>query len=929
MQRGSSFVIAKVRKLVKREGFWPLATIPLILLAWYFITWPYDVYQADARWIGLAFWIALLVAIVTFVTVFLFDDEWEDRMKIQKLAPEISPVDRKDDKPAFEGKVRDCLNDRSIVGYFRRNLVREDDVTEALVDGFAFREACDLDSYESFASTRSKLYILDRIIDSISLGVLNVRTATTFVGTSILIVLLFIEVGQSNLTTSGMAFVSIIFVGASSWLFSAARNKPEHRLRKLVFSSLAMCISLCIIILPPILFNIRWKSFFIMFPIWLIVLFLCYLLPIRQTLQQCLTILNVGIEEGHLLFLRDDVRQLERKWLDNCEDIIKEQANLTINTILGKDKDRLLVEQDSEGLRKLQDPSYTVSTRSEHRIASVLSQMDSASIAIAGPRGAGKSTLLRKFSGPLRSNIEDDPGISIYLPAPAEYIPRDFIAALFQQLCEAYLLHEQCELPKPIYKESSKFRSGHLFISIFWFLWLFVRTVILITIIAWIMRSIISTHYHDMYESVLATFRHWYDQAYSTYKSIYKDLRPYWAWIRILILIIVIFRLLSISGLWAVAIRPRREPALAKSAREYLRRLQIEKTVTWGKGASIGSLARGASLSLNRGGTASYAPWTLPELVTHTRRFMQDISEQFRHSSHAVVVGIDEIDRIGSLDHAEKFVGEIKAIFGIEKCFFLVAVAEDVGSIFAQRATVGRSILENAFDDVVLVEPLDFQETRDLLLKRVPGFTDSFVYLVHALSGGLPREVIRITRRLVDVNQEANTANPQLQLQDLAFCLVKEQLIEAIRATRNQMARLMLHVNWTIFFEKLHSASVSLRYASPPATAESYDIIKELSELTVPSAPDEGMSTGRELVIRDEDEAVRIVRDFTAFSFFGLMVIEAFSDRIFDLEAVQRRTASGSEGSYEELALARAELTVSPENSSAMLRRFRSHLPAP
>jgi hypothetical protein len=308
---------------------------------------------------------------------------------------------------------------------------------------------------------------------------------------------------------------------------------------------------------------------------------------------------------------------------------------------------------------------------------------------------------------------------------------------------------------------------------------------------------------------------------------------------------------------------------------------------------------------------------------------MQDISQQFRYSSHAIVVGIDEIDRIGSLDHAERFVGEIKAIFGVEKCFFLVAVAEDVGSIFSQRATAGRSILENAFDDIVLVEPLDFQETRDLLLKRVPGFTDSFVYLVHALSGGLPRELIRITRRLVDVNEEASTANRHPRLQDLAFCLVKEELIEAIRATRNQMARLMLHSNWTIFFERVHSASISasigLRYASPFSINESYSFIKELSELTVPDAP-EGVPTGRELVIRDEDEAERIVRDFTAFSYFGLTVIEVFSDRFFDLEAVRQTTVSGSEGSYEQLAVARAELTVSPENSRAMLRRLRGFL---
>ena len=139
------------------------------------------------------------------------------------------------------------------------------------------------------------------------------------------------------------------------------------------------------------------------------------------------------------------------------------------------------------------------------------------------------------------------------------------------------------------------------------------------------------------------------------------------------------------------------------------------------------------------------------------------------------------------------------------------------------------------------------------------------------------------------------------------------------------MARLMLHSNWPIFFERVHSASTGLRHASPFSMHESYSFIKELSELTVPDAP-EGVRTRRELVIRDEDEAERIVRDFTAFSYFGLTVIEVFSDRFFDLEAVQQATVSRSEGSYQQLAVARAELTVSPENSRAMLRRLRGFL---
>jgi hypothetical protein len=332
---------------------------------------------------------------------------------------------------------------------------------------------------------------------------------------------------------------------------------------------------------------------------------------------------------------------------------------------------------------------------------------------------------------------------------------------------------------------------------------------------------------------------------------------------------------------------------------------------------------------VSRGGTASYSPWTLPELVRRTRNFMRELSKEYATSKHAVIIGIDEIDRIGSLDHAERFIGEIKAIFGVERCFFVVAVAEDVGSIFAQRATVGRSILENAFDDIMVVYPLDFTETRELLLKRVPGFTDSFVYLVHALSGGLPRELIRVTRRLVEINQEMRDSGKLIghrpRLENLASALVQEAIIEAIRATRNQLARLALPGELTVVFEKLHSASTALIAASPFSMNVAYDLIVALGDLTMPDCPAD--KHARSTVVGDDlDRARRIVRDFAAFSYFGIAVIEAFSDQYFDLELVQDMTARGVEGSYEQLAVARAELTVSPDNSRDMIRRFRDSL---
>jgi energy-coupling factor transporter ATP-binding protein EcfA2 len=350
---------------------------------------------------------------------------------------------------------------------------------------------------------------------------------------------------------------------------------------------------------------------------------------------------------------RNKIAKLQKEWVDDCvEQVIMPQAVLKINTILGKDKDRLLVEQNSVGLRKLQDPSFNVSTLSEHRIASVLSQMDGGSIALAGPRGAGKSTLLRKFSGALRPKDPLSPCISVYLTAPAEYVPRDFIAELFQRLCEECLAHARRPLPDPIYTERPRLTFRRLLRRILGFLWLLLRTVISIGLIIWILKPYIRTDYHHMYLITATSLRHWYDHvARHVYLYLFKRFHQIWTIFRI---VVVALALLFFPGPWRWRryIHPSREPALVKSAREYLQRLQVEKTVTWGKGISA-PIVRSASLSLSRGGSASYTPWTMPELVRHTRGFMMSISSTFSSSAHAVVVGIDEIDRIGSFEHAE------------------------------------------------------------------------------------------------------------------------------------------------------------------------------------------------------------------------------------------------------------------------------------
>jgi len=634
-----------------------------------------------------------------------------------------------------------------------------------------------------------------------------------------------------------------------------------------------------------------------------------------------LSILSIaGLRVGRTSYLN----RARDNWLtDSIEQVIIPNATLEINVILGNEQDKLLVEHDSEGLRRLQDPSFRVPTRTRERLTTLLSQMDGGSVAIAGPRGAGKSTILKEFSAPLNDDIASARTIAIYMPAPSNYVARDFLAELFQRLCEAYLYY--CDYPasEELYRiGTSRIRKRQIISKILRICWLAIRAAIALALIIYVSWLLVA-HSPILRSSNFPPLHHVASETEKFARDWWRKHRPYFM---VGIVLVAAWVVWPPIRLWRTILQRNREPELIQRAREYLLRLRVDKTVT--RGATVGSpTARGLALNMNKASSVKYTPWTLPELVSYTRRFMADISLQMKVSARAsrpVVVAIDEIDRIASLEDAEGFIGEIKAVFGVEGCYFLVAVAEDVGSLFAQRATTGRSILENAFDETVAVGPLTLAEASSLLLKRVPGFTDAFVYLVYALSGGLPRELIRITRRLIEMNLEQLARRGHPRLEDLTLILVTESMIDALDASRNQMSRLSLGPDWARSFDGMRSASMTLR-RDRLLPDKLYQVIEELSKMGVPDR--HTSSEVRSAKTQDtEDAAARILNNLSAFAYFAMTIVDAFSDKWFDLDEVRRRTESGADNAYEQLAAARVELGVSYASARMIMERFRASL---
>jgi hypothetical protein len=165
-------------------------------------------------------------------------------------------------------------------------------------------------------------------------------------------------------------------------------------------------------------------------------------------------------------------------------------------------------------------------------------------------------------------------------------------------------------------------------------------------------------------------------------------------------------------------------------------------------------------------------PLTYPELVTALRGFL----EVFAWSTGvnpAVIIAVDELDKIESADDAQRFINEVKGIFGAQGTQFLVSVSEDALASFERRGMPVRDAFDSAFHEIVRVDYLTLVDTVELLSSRVIGLPEPFKWLVHCMSGGLPRDVVRTARAMVALT---SSGEAPLSLDDVCVALVADDL---------------------------------------------------------------------------------------------------------------------------------------------------------
>ncbi|MBV9883061.1 MAG: hypothetical protein JO276_08640 [Sphingomonadaceae bacterium] len=449
----------------------------------------------------------------------------------------------------------------------------------------------------------------------------------------------------------------------------------------------------------------------------------------------------------------------------------------------------------AKGLSEVSDKAHEAPTIARREILSLLNQLPGASIGLSGPRGSGKSTILRSLTA-ANLPLKGKQAIAIYTAAPVEYEARDFLLHIFATLCRKVLQtndtsEEQARNDFPRAGETADWvgRTEGVVPLLLWAGALFSGVGLLLAIASRMPGFEVSDPAGpgriNLFQAIdfkpgplllfgLGALLTGY--AFRIHAGFTKRIeRP-----GPRSLFLAAYRLLRPSP-------PPAEPEseLVGLTRSELRDIRFQRSFTEGWS---GSIKVPIGFEIDRSGSASLAQRqeSFPELVDRFCRYVGRVADVYG----AVIIAVDELDKLKSAEEAEKFINGIKSVFAIPKCFYLVSVSEDALSAFERRGLSLRDAFDSAFDDIRYIGYKRLPGSRRMLARRVLRFPDPFLCLCHVLSGGLPRDLIRVARAMFDV--AGRSARKPAALPEIARRLVQQEAAAKIRASRTAIRSVVL-----------------------------------------------------------------------------------------------------------------------------------------
>jgi hypothetical protein len=307
----------------------------------------------------------------------------------------------------------------------------------------------------------------------------------------------------------------------------------------------------------------------------------------------------------------------------------------------------------------------------------------------------------------------------------------------------------------------------------------------------------------------------------------------------------------------------------------------------------------GGEANLSRQRQLARQPLTYPVVIDGIRKTLAEATQALRAvpvGGTRFVIGIDELDKIESADGAQQFVNEIKAMFNAPGCHFVVSVSvsEEALAGFEGHGVRLRDAFDSAFDEIVRLDHLDVTESTRLLQRRVIGLPVPFLLLCHCLTGGLPRDLIRVARRMVDLGR----SRPGIRLDAVCRALLTADVERAVRAALARLPAIGTGQDLPALMRRLDPRADGL------LTAGAFDAVaRDSRAVAMPPA------------------AWTLWIETFGFCYFALTLSEVFDKRLDEARITDRLTGPGS---FEALARARQSFAVDPRLAWFALTEVRT-----
>ncbi len=561
------------------------------------------------------------------------------------------------------------------------------------------------------------------------------------------------------------------------------------------------------------------------------------------------------------------------------------QVRTRINLLRAYRFDRAFGVTSSPGLSEIHDSLYEVPTRAAVAVESLITNMTGISLGIAGPRGSGKSTIVGHYCGrPPRKPeqlgardvllMESPPAdVRCLVAAPVDYAARDFVLHLFAVFCRRVIC---------VFAPIARRRS--------WRRWLVVPASMAAVASAAAPRVVII--------------------ALAVAALMLVALNPWTIGVAVLVAMICAVRFAY--GVSRVVRRAgaasrtfaRQAGKLLQDARRNLVRVRHLQSHSTGWSGTL-RLPLGAEGQLSGGVTRAEQPLSHPEVVEEFRGFARRVSALVHAHGGRVFVGVDELDKIGSAEQAERFLNELKGVLGIPHVYFLVSVSDDALVSFERRGIPLRDAFDSSFDEIVRVGRLTYPESRRLLYRRVIGLSEPYVGLCHVLSGGIARDLIRAARRVVQIGT-ALAARPEGLASWNEDALEADRFLVMTQEETPAVPVRLADVSAAIVQEEISRKALAFTHAlADVRTTGDAAFLQILHDAGTGKSPRDLMDALLRPGDGEPPEVARLHVDYAAYVYFCQTVGEAFSASLDD-DRLERCTGTPAwEGGFDALAAAR------------------------